>query len=247
MQGLFTVDWTGSPFVMFDRVHLITLGIILLFNLSFIFLRNSLSARHRHIFRIGVAVILLINEGAWHLWNLLAGSWSVQTMLPLHLCSVFVFLTSYMLLTRSSAIYEYAYFLSIVGAMQALLTPDVGRYGFPHFRYFQTFISHGLLFSMPIYFTIVEGFRPTWRSVVRVLVGMNLYMLFVGLVNWAIGSNYLFIAHKPETASLLDLLPAWPWYILTIEAIGILLILLLYLPFFIKDRLQRRHAPSTQP
>jgi len=64
---------------------------------------------------------------------------------------------------------------------------------------------------------------------------VNIYMAAVGLVNWAIGSNYLFIAHKPETASLLDVLPPWPWYILYIEGLGILFVLLFYLPFAIID------------
>ncbi len=242
MTGIFAVDWPGVPFVMFNSIHLFTLGLIVAFNFSFLYFRSHSSERSRRRFQIVIAIILLLNEAAWHLWNMFAGTWTIQTMLPLHLCSVFVFLTAYMLLTNSAKIYEYAYFLSIAGALQALLTPDVGRYGYPHFRYFQTFISHGLLFSMPIYFTIVKAFRPTLKSVVRVLVGMNIYMLFVGLVNWAIGSNYLFIAHKPETASLLDILPAWPWYLLVIEAIGILLIFLLYLPFFIKDRIGQRSA-----
>ena len=125
--------------------------------------------------------------------------------------------------------------MGIGGAMQALLTPDVGIYGFPHYRFFQTFISHGLLVSAPLYLTIVEGFRPTWKSLVRVIVGMNLYMLVVFFINQAIGSNYLFVAHKPYTPSLLDVLPAWPIYLLYIEAIGIAVSLLLYLPFAIHD------------
>ncbi|MDO9348014.1 MAG: YwaF family protein [Anaerolineales bacterium] len=57
----------------------------------------------------------------------------------------------------------------------------------------------------------------------------------VFVVNLLIGSNYLFIAHKPPTASLLDLLPEWPWYIAWVEVIGILICLILYLPFAIQD------------
>jgi len=42
--------------------------------------------------------------------------------------------------------------------------------------------------------------------------------------------------HKPPTASLLDLLPPWPWYILWMEAIGLVVMcLILYLPFAVKD------------
>jgi len=243
MGQFFAGDYPGPAFELFGPAHLAALLAIVLLNL---FLLRFKGADERTLTRVRwtMAIFLWVNEFAWHIWNYSVGKWTIQTMLPLHLCSVFVYLSAYMLITRSEKVYEYAYFLGIAGALQAVLTPDAGQYGFPHFRYFQTMISHGLLFSIPIYFTVVEGFRPTLRSIKRVLVGANLYMLFVGLVNWAIGSNYLFIAHKPETASLLDVLPAWPWYILYIEGIGILMIAILYLPFFIKDQAARKSVPA---
>jgi uncharacterized membrane protein YwaF len=40
---------------------------------------------------------------------------------------------------------------------------------------------------------------------------------------------------KPATASLLDALPAWPYYIPFLELIGVVTCLLLYAPFIIKD------------
>ena len=43
------------------------------------------------------------------------------------------------------------------------------------------------------------------------------------------------INYKPNTPSLLDLLPDWPIYILYMELIGVISILLLYLPFAAKD------------
>jgi len=71
---------------------------------------------------------------------------------------------------------------------------------------------------------------------------MNVYMLIIYPVNIYLGSNYLMINAKPETASLLDLFPQWPVYILYMEAIGFLTFLILYLPFIIKDgRLKNRN------
>ena len=92
--------------------------------------------------------------------------------------------------------------------------------------------------------TAVEKFRPYPKSLLRVAVVMNLYMLAVFIVNSLLGSNYLYIMHKPETASLIDVLGPWPWYILSIEAIGVAICLLLYLPFFLKDLAARRPKPA---
>jgi hypothetical integral membrane protein (TIGR02206 family) len=61
-------------------------------------------------------------------------------------------------------------------------------------------------------------------------------MALVGVVNWLLGSNYLFIAHKPDTPSLIDVLGPWPWYILSLEALALVLCLGLYLPYALRDR-----------
>jgi hypothetical integral membrane protein (TIGR02206 family) len=131
------------------------------------------------------------------------------------------------------------YFMGIAGAIQALATPGLGMYGFPHFMFFQYFLSHGLIITSAIYMTVVEGFRPTWKSIPRIFIWMNLYALVVYFINLAIGSNYLLINTKPETPSLLDLLPDWPVYILYMELIGVIAVLLLYVPFAVKDRRDR--------
>lgn len=240
MQEFFSVNYSGEPFILFGSAHLTALGIVFLLNLALIFYGPRLSKEARNTLRYGLAAILLIGESSWHIWHILNGMWTVQTMLPLHLCSVLVWLSIVMLINRNYAIYEFAYLLGIAGALQALLTPDAGIYGFPHFRFFQTMFSHGAIVTSAVFMTTAEGFRPTLQSIKRVMIGANLYMVFVGLVNWALGSNYLFIAHKPETASVLDMLPAWPWYILFIELLGIIFVALLYAPFAIRDWRQSR-------
>jgi hypothetical integral membrane protein (TIGR02206 family) len=234
MEQFFAKDWGGAPFVMFGLPHLAALSIIVLLN---IWLNRFKGApeKTRRIIRWTMASVLWANEIGWHVWNYFTGQWTIQTMLPLHLCSVLVWVGALALVTKNYLIYEFMYFMGIAGAIQALLTPDVGIYGFPHYRFFQTYISHGLIITSAVYMTVVEGYRPTWKSFGRVVLWMNIYMAVVFVVNTAIGSNYLFIAHKPPTASLLDLLPPWPWYIIYIEVIGLVMCLLLYLPFIIKD------------
>lgn len=117
-----------------------------------------------------------------------------------------------------------------------MLTPDLGQYAFPHFCYFQVFLSHGLIIISALYLTLVEDFRPTRQSVKRVAIYGNIYLLFVFLLNLIIDSNYLFVAHKPKTASLLDVLPPWPYYILIIELLAAFFVLLFYSPFAILNK-----------
>lgn len=235
MLEYFSLNYSGAPFDLYGTGHLIALGLVILFCLSFIYFKTIWNEKQRKQFRYTLAIILLLNELAWHGWALYWGIWTIQTMLPLHMCSIIVWLTMVMLITNNYAVYEVAYFLGIGGALQALLTPDITGYGFPHFRAFNTFLAHGLLVAVPIYMTIVEGFRPTLQSFKRVFIWTNLYMIPVFFLNLVIGSNYLFIAYKPNFPSLLDLLAPWPWYIIELEVIGAAILFFLYLPFLTKD------------
>jgi hypothetical integral membrane protein (TIGR02206 family) len=235
MVEYFALQYAGAPFQLYGTGHLIALGLILLFCLSFLYFRNVWTEPGRKRFRWTLAIILFLNEIAWHAWAAYWSVWTIQTMLPLHMCSVVVWLTMVMLLTNNRSLYEISYFLGIGGALQALLTPDITGYGFPHFRAFNTFLAHGLLVAVPIYMTLVEGFRPTLASFKRVFLWTNIYIVPVFILNLIIGSNYLFIAYKPEFPTLLDLLAPWPWYILELEAVGFLILFILYLPFLIMD------------
>ena len=174
---------------------------------------------------------MLIVESSWHVWNLANDTWNIQLHLPLHTCSMGVWLSMIMLMTRNYRLYEVLYFVGIAGATQALLTPTLGIYGLPHFWAIQSLLSHGLLVIVLVYMTAIEGFRPTWVSVWRTMLILNLYMLLVTGFNFLIGSNYMFTLHKPATASLFDVMGAWPWYIVNAEFLALLLFSILYLPF----------------
>jgi hypothetical integral membrane protein (TIGR02206 family) len=242
MEEFFALDYHGAPFELFGPAHIGGLLALLVLNLILIHAKHasnrtpSTSLRTgRSLLRWTLALVLLTNEAAWHVWRISNGTWTVQTMLPLQICSLMVWVSGIMLVTRSFKIYEFAYFLGIGGGLQALATPDLGIYGFPHFRFFQTFLSHGLIVTAPIFMTVVEGFRPKWKSLLKTALWTNVYALAIYFVNTALGSNYLMVNAKPGVPSLLDLLPEWPWYVLWMEVIGVVTFLLLYSPFIVKD------------
>jgi len=239
MDEIFAWNYQGAPFQLFGTAHLLGLLALLLLNLSLLPFKKADDATRTRI-RLTLTSILWGNEIAWHAWMIYHGQWTVQTMLPLHICSLMVWISGIMLVTRSYRIYEYVYFLGIGAGIQALATPDIGIYGFPHFRFFQTLLSHGLIVTAPIYMTLVEGFRPTWKSMLKAAIWTNVYALIIYFVNNALGSNYLMVNAKPDVPSLLDLLPDWPWYILCMEGIGIITFLLLYFVIVIVTRSKPR-------
>ena len=234
MDDFFAENFHGPAFEYFGTIHFAALGALLFLSLFLLRFRNASDGTKATV-RWLLALILLVNEVAWHYWNYIYGKWTIQTMLPLHLCSLLVWTGVFMLLTKNYRVYEFMYFMGIGGAIQALATPGIGIYNFPHFVFFQYFLSHGLIITSAIYMTVVEKLRPTWKSLLRVAAWMNVYVVIIFFVNIFLGSNYLMINEKPSTPSLLDLLPDWPVYILYMELIGIITMFLLYLPFAAKD------------
>jgi len=249
MNTFFGLEWDGTPFRLFGPSHLAALAAVLAINIALFFWKNPGETARRRV-RYGLAAALLVDEAILHIWYIVNGVWSYQTMLPFHLCAVLIYATSLMLVTNNATlryrIYELAYFFGIAGALQALLTPDQGIYNFPHWRYLSVFISHGTLVTSAMYMTVVEKYRPTWGSLKRAWLTVHLYAVGVLGLNFVLGSNYLFINRVPSFPSLIDLLVSllgpWPWYLIGLEVIALILMLLVYLPFAIKDWVSRRGA-----
>ena len=102
-------------------------------------------------------------------------------------------------------------------------------------------LSHGLLVTGGLWVVTVERWRPTARSLAAVLLGLNAYALVILWFNMRIGSNYLFLARKPESASLMDFFPEWPWYLLILEGWTIVILTLMYLSVRSRPEPQAQH------
>jgi len=68
------------------------------------------------------------------------------------------------------------------------------------------------------------------------MLALNVFLLVAIVVNLSIDANYLFICQKPSTASLLDHLGPWPWYVLGAEVAALANFALAYTPWLIIDR-----------
>jgi hypothetical integral membrane protein (TIGR02206 family) len=237
-------DYHGTPFITFGTRHLWSLAVLVAFGWFMLRFRGADEATRRRG-RLALAAMLVVNELSWHAWAYHYVGWTLATMLPLHLCSALVWLGAYALVTMDVVIYEYMYFMGIAGPLQAVLTPDAGQYGLPHFRAIQTLASHGMLIIAALYLTLVEGMRPTWHSVRRVIIGTLVYMAIVMVVDVAVGGDYMFMLRKPPTESILDVLGPWPWYLVPMIGLGVINVLLLYLPFWWADRRRTRAAATT--
>jgi hypothetical integral membrane protein (TIGR02206 family) len=181
-----------------------------------------------------LAILLIFSTTLEQTWFLYEHAWSLKRSLPLQLSDLSVILAILMLLTRSIKLFQFMYFAGLGSSIQAILTPDLGRYSFPHFEYFEFFVSHGGVVLACIFMVLLFHYSPTLQGMWVTILMVNIYSGIVFFLNKWLGANYLYIMKKPKSSSILDYLGQWPWYLLSMEIVMILSFYILYSPFWIK-------------
>lgn len=172
---------------------------------------------------------------AWR-WSHL--SWG--TCLPLHLCDFILFGATALLLGRRSQItFEAINLLSWTSSIWALVTPDLPN-DFPHYRYFEFFWGHGLIFVVLAHLEHGQGYRLNRGSWIGAAKGLQAWILLVGGLDYAFGWNYGYLLLKPPAGSPLDYLGPWPFYVLVADALVIAACWLIC-------RLRATHLPEVIP
>lgn len=171
-----------EPFIMFSAPHLAALAAGGMAIALIIWFRSALRVPGwNRIMRYGLAGVLAASELSLYTWYTVQGAWGWYA-LPFQLCTIMVWASIYVLLTKNKKAYEVTFFLGILGAMQAMLTPYL-TVGYPDFRYFHFFIAHIAIIGASVFMTAVEGFRPTWKSVIRALLWLNLLAIPAAIAN----------------------------------------------------------------
>lgn len=238
MKEFFEYHSKLDLFHPFSTEHLITMAIIFTLSIFLFVYRKKLEGK-RKLFRYALASIILMVNVWYHLWLVSEHAWSVKKALPLQLSDLAALLAIVMLLTRSERVFQFMYFAGLGSAIQAIVTPDLYHFSFPHFLYFQSFISHGGVVLSCLLMVVAFSYRPTIRSLWVTVLIVNLYAVCVFFINKQLGSNYMYIMKKAGMNTILTILGPWPWYLLSVEILMILSFYLLYSPFWIKSKFKK--------
>jgi uncharacterized membrane protein YwaF len=66
------------------------------------------------------------------------------------------------------------------------------------------------------------------------MILLNICVVFVGSIDFILKSNYMFLMHKPESTSILDVLGVYPYYLVSEEFFALFIFVLMYAFFLIK-------------
>lgn len=177
-------------------------------------------------------------------WLTAADSYSLNNLLPFHLCHFAAIAGAIALLTRHPLACEITWFWGLAGTLQGLITPAL-PYDFPHPIFFTFFLLHGVVVSTALILPLALGWRPRrplGRTVLRMFGWVNAYLVFALVINVIADTNFGFANGKPDEPSVLDMLPPWPWYLLILEVFALVAFALLALPF--RGQILQKSGPA---
>lgn len=188
-----------------------------------------------------LAVVLVGAELGW--WIYLAGTHANRSelayALPFQLCDAAIFVSAVALWSRRQLLVEVTYFWGLAGTIQAVITPDLPQH-FPSFLFIQYYTAHGGVVAAAVLLVVGLGQWPRRNAIYRVGALTVAYAAFVGLLDAATGANYMYLRAKPASATVLDLMGPWPWYIGAAALVAIALFVILDAPFRVLRRSQER-------
>jgi hypothetical integral membrane protein (TIGR02206 family) len=229
-------------FVLFEPDHLVVMALTIIVPVTLAFIARRSTPPIDAAFRYGFVALLIGTWMAWYTLFISRGWLGWGNALPLNLCDWATVALLITLIRPNQKTFELAYFWAFAGTIQGLVTPDV-NYSFPEPQFVVFFLGHAAIIAAAIYLTLGTRMRQVPASLPRVIGWTLVYAVTASLVDWTIGTNYGFFRAKPNHATFFDLMSAWPYYIPETVMLGVVAALVLYLPFFLWDRIVKARTP----
>tara|TARA_B100000902_G_scaffold27481_1_gene33076 strand:+ start:480 stop:1181 length:702 start_codon:yes stop_codon:yes gene_type:complete len=231
----------GTPFELFGTVHLITIAVVILTSILLPkFYKNKSDYQISMMKKIiaGVIAAHVIISPYKDLY-LLANPYDWRETIPLHMCDLSEIFLVWFLLGGPRILYICAFFWGLGGATMAILTPDISHHDLDYIFFM---VGHGMIVVGIMYATVTLGNRPYAKDIVTVSLITALVLLpIVYGINLLLGepANFWYLMTKPAGASLMDMFPEPPYHLIVTTPIAIAVFYLIYLPYFLKDRMAK--------
>ena len=231
----------GTPFELFGTVHLITIAVVILTSILLPkFYKNKSDYQISMMKKIiaGVIAAHVIISPYKDLY-LLANPYDWRETIPLHMCDLSEIFLVWFLLGGPRILYICAFFWGLGGATMAILTPDISHHDLDYIFFM---VGHGMIVVGIMYATVTLGNRPYAKDIVTVSLITALVLLpIVYVINLLLGepANFWYLMTKPAGASLMDMFPEPPYHLIVTTPIAIAVFYLIYLPYFLKDRMAK--------
>lgn len=182
----------GLGFSLFGTVHLNWLVIAAVLITANCLLYRKLKPEGRVRWNKTVALLIIANELFKHTMLIIGGNF-LPDYLPLHLCSINIFLIAIHAWRPTVMLSNFLYTVCIPGAVAALLFPSWTKLPVANFMHLHSTTIHIMLVMYPMVLSVNGVLKPSARGIPKCL-GLLLVMAGVALVaNLAFDTNFMFL------------------------------------------------------
>ena len=231
----------ASPFILFGNIHIITMLVILATSILLPMIYKNKSEVQKSLMTKMIAYIVIAHVviSPYKDLFILENPYNWREVLPFHMCDLSEIFLAWFLLGGPKILYKCAFFWGIGGATMAIITPDISHHDLDY-AFFM--IGHGMIVIGIMYATVALNNRPYAKDILTVsLITACVLLPITYTINLLLGepANFWYLMAKPAGASLMDAFPEPPYHLLVLTPLAIATFVIIYVPYFIKDRLQK--------
>lgn len=231
----------GVGFSHFDALHLGWLAVFAVFTMALCLYYRRQDAAGRGRLRKGMACAIVADE-LFKMAVLFIGGNYTKNYLPLHLCSINIFLIAYHAWKPGKVLDNFLYTVCIPGALAALLFPSWTKLPLANCMHIHSFTIHILLAAYPIMLLAGGDIRPDYRKIPRVLTLLACLAAVAQAVNLWLGTNYMFLMEAEKGNPLQWFEKAFGSHLIGFAVLIPLILVVMYLPWVCIRRRQSAAA-----
>ena len=227
---------SGVGFASFGTLHFVWIGIFIFLTVGCIIWYRKLANRGRRIWRISIAALLVADE-IFKVVMLIAGGRFLPSYLPLHLCSINIFIIAYHAFKPTKIVGGYLYTAAIPGAIAALLFPTWTSLPLGNFMHLHSFTVHILLALYPITLAAAGELAPEVKKIPQYLSLLVLMVIPIGFINLVLDTNFMFLMSADPGNPLYLFEQLWGNHLYGFPVLITAVLVVMYLPLVIFRKL----------
>lgn len=228
----------GIGFAHYGALHLCWLTAFAVVAVLNCILYRKLGEKGRKIWRIVIASLLVLDEIYKQIPLFVNGLFTLE-YLPLHLCSINIFVIVFHALKPTKYVGNYLYTVCIPGAMAALLFPTWNALPGANYMLIHSFTVHILLALYPIVLTVAGEIKPELKELPKALLLLAGLALFALICNLLMDANFMFLMYADPGNPLYLFKELWGSHLLGFPVIIVGILLVMHTPWVIAKRIKK--------
>ena len=229
---------SGLGFSAFGWQHLVWLGFgVIVTVLCSIWYRRA-GDKGKDRWRKTVAILLLLDE-AFKVAMLCIGGRYTSSYLPLHLCSINIFVIAIYSWKPSKVLSSFLYTVCIPGALAALLFPTWTELPFLNFMHLHSFTVHILLAMYPVVLVAGGTIRPSYKDIPQCLLLLVCMAIPIYFINLLLDTNFMFLMEADAGNPLALFEQLWGNHLLGFPVLIAAILAVMYLPLELYRKLHK--------